>query len=176
MAKELNDSQRPDLFSATPPLELLRSLITVGAIAQWDTESWGAWERAERKYTAKGSKQGKEDDDNRIAFLYSDISRAYIHAPAKEDKYVQLPGEDWKIGDEQMCGKLRVSMYGTRDAAKNWEAHYSDWLCSIGFSKGLASPCSFYNKSKKIRIVVHGDDFLTAGPVPHLRWLKEKMD
>ena len=67
-------------------------------------------------------------------------------------------------------------MYGTRDAAKNWEAHYSDWLCSIGFSKRLASPCSFYNKSKKIRIVVHGDDFLTAGPVPHLRWLKEKMD
>ena len=33
-----------------------------------------------------------------------------------------------------------------------------------------------YNKNKKIRIVVHGDDFLTAGPVPHLRWLKEKMD
>ena len=80
-------------------MELFRSLITIRAIAQWDPESGGAWERPEHKYTARGSKRGREDDDKKIAFLYSDISRAYFHAPAKEDKYVQLPGEDWKIGD-----------------------------------------------------------------------------
>eukprot|EP00973_Karenia_brevis_P082190 11394756-Karenia_brevis.AAC.1 len=67
-------------------------------------------------------------------------------------------------------------MYGTRDAARNWEEHYSGILAKIGFAKGRASPCSFYHELKKIRIAVHGDDFLAAGPIPHLRWLREKID
>ena len=31
--------------------------------------------------------------------------------------FVELPEEDSEPG---MCGKLRKSMYGTRDAAQNW--------------------------------------------------------
>ena len=31
-------------------------------------------------------------------------------------------------------------MYGTRDAAKNWEKHYSGWLQNLGFTKCKSSP------------------------------------
>mgnify|MGYP003331301361 CR=1 FL=1 len=79
------------------------------------------------------------------------------------DVYVQLPSEDIGAGEEGMCGKLRLSMYGTRDAAQNWEAEYSGFLISLGFRRGGASPCVFYNKSRDIRIVVHGDDFTILG-------------
>ena len=35
--------------------------------------------------------------------------------------YVKLPEEDYEEG---MCGMLLKSMYGTRDAAQNWEWSY----------------------------------------------------
>ena len=42
--------------------------------------------------------------------------------PWERDVYVELPAEDAEAG---MCGKLIKSMYGTRDAAQNWETAYT---------------------------------------------------
>ena len=55
--------------------------------------------------------------------MHTDVSRAYFHAPARELKYVELPPEDCADGSEawDLCGRLNVSLYGTRDAAQNWE-------------------------------------------------------
>ena len=36
-----------------------------------------------------------------------------------------------------------MSMYGTQDAAANWEHQYSQVLIKARFSKGVASPCHF---------------------------------
>ena len=47
-----------------------------------------------------------------------DVKRAYFYAPARRQVFVELPAEDWQEGDENMCGELRVSLYGTRDAAR----------------------------------------------------------
>ena len=57
------------------------------------------------------------------------------------------------------CGKLNFSLYGTRDAASNWEECYAEFLVSIGFNQGLSSPCIFYHPGRSISTVVHGDDF-----------------
>ena len=61
-------------------------------------------------------------------------------------------------------GRLRVSLHGTRDAAANWEDAYAKVLTEHGFARGTASPCSFCCKERGIRVVVHGDDFLSGGP------------
>ena len=59
-----------------------------------------------------------------------DISRAYFNAvkdPEAEPTYVDLPREDpGKAVD--MCGLLRVHMYGTRAAADGWHGEYSSFL------------------------------------------------
>ena len=39
-------------------------------------------------------------------------------------------------GDEKMCRKLRVSLHGTRDAAKNWEDEFGSKLVAMGFEQG----------------------------------------
>jgi len=79
-----------------------------------------------------------------------------------------------------MCGKLRKSMYGTRDAASNWEDCYMDFARSIGFESGLASPCVFKHKTKKLWLTVHGDDFTLLGSDHDLNWfetqIKEKFE
>ena len=92
--------------------------------------------------------------------LIIDIRKAYFHAKARRDIYVALPQEDLAEG---MCGKLNKAMYGTRDAAQNWEHEYSEFMETIGFMRGKASPCVFYNRHRELRVVIHGDDFTCLG-------------
>ena len=88
--------------------------------------------------------------------MTNDVSRAYFYAPVKEGQYiyVQLPAEDIEPGEEGMCGRLNYSMYGTRRAATNWQAHYTRVLVNNGFSVGIANNCTFYNASDRIYCMV----------------------
>ena len=51
-----------------------------------------------------------------MSFL--DVKRAHFTAAATREVYVELPQE---LEEPGKVGLLRKSMYGTRDAAKNWE-------------------------------------------------------
>ena len=52
----------------------------------------------------------------------------------------KLPDED---AEEGMCGKLKKSMCGARDAAKNWENEYQNAMKELGFRTGAATKCAF---------------------------------
>ena len=73
---------------------------------------------------------------------------------------MKLPLEDASDG---MCGRLNYSMYGTRKAAYNWQAHFSGVLKRAGFVRGRANPCSFHHPKLKVFAIVHGDDFVSTG-------------
>ena len=90
VAREINTHRRDDLFAATPPLEAFKIIVSL-------TDS---------------SNQGE-------IVMIKDISRAFFHARAKREVFVQLPKEDVKAGEEAMCGRLNYSIHGTRDAAQN---------------------------------------------------------
>ena len=91
-------------FSATPPMELVKLIMSLVATALRDPESWFGWREC-----------GANDQ---IAMMLTDISRAYLYAPSKEEKYVELPSEMWQ-SEYPEYGRLRVSLFGTRDAAAN---------------------------------------------------------
>ena len=143
VAREINTHKRDDLFAATPPLEALKLILSMTAT----------------------SNRGE-------IVMINDISRAFFHARAKRDVYVQLPTEDKEAGDENKCGKLKYSMYGTRDAAQNWYHEYSGHLINIGFQQGKASPCAFYHPERGIRTYIHGDDYVSTGKPQDLNWMK----
>ncbi len=48
-------------------------------------------------------------------------------------------------------------------------------MLKFGFTKGLASPCVFYNEKRNLRVVVHGDDFTILGWANDLDWFKERI-
>ena len=75
-----------------------------------------------------------------------------------------------------MCGKLNYSMYGTRRAATNWQAHYTKVLVQNGFVTGLANNCTFHHPSQKIYCMVHGDDFSLLNAMSALELMDPKMD
>ena len=69
-----------------------------------------------------------------------DVRRAYFNAPARRKVGVELPPEDYQLGDEHLCGLLRYSSYGTRDAAQNWEEELASTLSSLKLTRGSACP------------------------------------
>ena len=97
--------------------------------------------------------------------MVNDVSRAFFHAKARREIYVQLADEDELPGDENKCGRLNYSMYGTRDAAQNWANEYADMLVSIDLTQGTAFPCVFHHQQRGIRTFVHGTT-TSAQPCP----------
>ena len=140
VAKEIKTNFRPDPFAATPLVEYIKCLILTAATGQ----NHGLGRR----------------------LMLQDISKAYFFAHAKRLLYVELPAEDMALG---MVGLLEQSLYGTRDAALSWSEAYTDVLVDMGFEKGVSSPCSFFHARWDLRVVVHGGDFLTEGPVASLK-------
>ena len=108
--------------------------------------------------------------------MVNDVSRVFFRAKATRDVYVQLPDEDRQPGEEQLCGKLNFSMYGTRDAAMNWHVECSQVFIDNGFLQGIATPCVFYHKEKGIRTLVHGDDYVSVGGLEQLDWMKNMLE
>ena len=103
---------------------------------------------------------------------FIDVRRVYLQACARREVYVELPEEDQEEG---MCGRLVKSMYGTRDAAQNWEEEYCRFMEQLGFQRGIGSPCVFYNPDRNIRAVIHGDDFTLLADEKQLDWFKVKI-
>ena len=126
VGREIKKDQRPDLFAATPPLESLRFVVSLCASTQGEA-------RPHRLLTV-------------------DVKRAYFYAPVKRPIYIVLPAEDRLPGDEEMVGRLNLSLYGTRDAAQNWSREYTRTLTSCGFIVGSTSPCNFYHPTRDLAL------------------------
>ena len=86
----------------------------MAAFALWSAAHAGHLEAFKLLISEAASRTG-------VALMHVDICRAYFYAKARREVYIQLPDEDFQDGDEECCGKLDFSMYGTRDAANNWE-------------------------------------------------------
>ena len=108
--------------------------------------------------------------------MVNDVRRAYFFAPARRELYIEMPMEDRQPGDEDRVARLNLSMYGTRDAARNWAFEYASVLKDMGFTQGKASPCHFHHCTRNIRTVVHGDDFLSVGPQEELKRMKMQLE
>ena len=150
VAMEFKRDGSMEYFSATPPLETLRILLSSAA-----------------------SRGDQVESD--AAILYLDVRRAYFHAKAKRDTYIELPLEDDRSPNDGKVGKLNASMYGTRDAADNWSETYGVVLKNLGFKKGVASPCVFVHVERGIKMMVHGDDFLAVGNRKQVYWIKDEL-
>ena len=99
VAKEYNDGKDATLFASTPPLEALRMLVSDAATIECKTDG-----------------QAK-----RNVMMINDVARAFFEAKATRTICIELPEEDKGFGEEDMVGLLGKSLYGTRDAALNFQ-------------------------------------------------------
>jgi hypothetical protein len=141
------EKDREDLFSATPPLELIRYALSRQATARPDAK--------ERKS------------------MHIDVKKAHLVPKCKADVYIELPPEAGVGPDE--CGKLLYWLYGCRPAAQAWEEHYSETLAAAGFKKLISSPVAFINEERDLMCVVHGDDFVVVGIDEELDFVRKVL-
>ena len=94
-----------------------------------------------------------------------DVQRAYFYAPSRRRVSVELPPEDCPAGDEHMCGLLRYSSCGTRDAAQNWEEELASTLSYLKLTRGTACPCVRQGciEGEHVLATVLGDDITIGG-------------
>ena len=106
--------------------------------------------------------------------MINDVRRAYFYAKIQRDVYIELPKEDKDYG-KGILGKLRLCLYGTRDAAKGWQETLSSHLESVGFIRGRGHPSVFWHPDKQIQTLVHGDDYVSAGSDESMDWLEGEL-
>ncbi len=154
-----HDRSGASFFAPTPPLEALRTVIsmTASTLPNWKPCYDPASER-------------------RIQISFVDIARAYFNAVKDDDDetYVDLPPED--ADHASCCAKLLRHMYGTRSAADGWQEEYSSFLVEIlEFEQGMSSPCLFRHPNRQLVCSVHGDDFTTTGAKSDLDWFEDMI-
>ena len=96
------------------------------------------------------------------------MRRAYFYAKASRPIFIEIPEEDKDPNEGDVVGQLELSLYGTRDAAQNWEKQYEQTFVGLGITQGRAQPCAFYHAERDLRTIVHGDDFTTADAAEQL--------
>ena len=150
VARQIRNPGTDAIFAPTPPLEALRTALSLAA-----TDLPGRQPRCRDPLS-----------EDRVQVSFVDISRAYFNASTDPENptYVQLPAEDPDSGRD-VCGLLLKHMYGTQRAAEGWQSEYSSTLVDkLGFQQGIACPCMFVQAERDIVITVHGDDFTAVGP------------
>ena len=80
------------------------------------------------------------------------------------------------VEDNIMCAKLRMSMYGTKAAAQNWQKKVQEMMATLGFSIGKASPVLFCHPQRSLTCLVHGDDFVVSGEPVDLVWMRNELE
>ena len=76
-----------------------------------------------------------------------------------------MPREDpGYIEGQCIVGRLRLALYGTRDAGKKlWQHCLAQHVVDIGFVLGISSSCVYHHRSRGLRVLVHGDDYASTG-------------
>ena len=83
--------------------------------------------------------------------MINDVARAFFEAPAIRDICVEIPKKDLtpEDGRHDKVGHLRMSRYGTRDAAMNWQDEVAKDLRKLGFQRGVYNPLPLLSQGEE---------------------------
>jgi hypothetical protein len=89
-----------------------------------------------------------------------DVSSAFLYAPMDEEVYVEQP-KGYEIGGKEMVCRMRMSMYGTKQASRNWYSTVHDSMMEMGFVQSENDKClySLMEDGKYVKVIIHVDDF-----------------
>ncbi len=102
-----------------------------------------------------------------------DAKRAFHHGIATRLIHVEVPPEESEHG--KCVGRLKKTLYGTRDAPVAWLRAVRLDMKAMGFLECKVTTGVFVHPVRDIRVVTHVDDFLVAGEREDLRRLHDEM-
>ena len=146
VAREIKQKGTDSYFAGTPPLALVRYVISKAATL---------------------SKSGK-----RRQLMVLDVKRTFLHADALTQTYVKPP----HLRDTERCWLLKNCMSGTLPAPAGWQHLVQKVGTDIGLLSSSNCPRAFGHSTRDLDMVVHGDDFIVAGDGAESDWLLQKLN
>jgi len=100
---------------------------------------------------------------NKLTLYHVDIKGAFLHSTLQEEIYMQLPeGTGFEKGNTPCIVKLRKSLYGLKQAGRDWYCAHSRVLMELGFQRSRVDPCLFHHNARNIWLHMYVDDDLLA--------------
>lgn len=92
-----------------------------------------------------------------------DVHNAFLHGDLAEEVYMRPP-PGFTAPDGKVC-RLRKSLYGLRQAPRNWFAKLASALVKFGFKQSYAdySLFSYIQQGVTLHVLVYVDDLIIAG-------------
>ena len=132
VAREIKQKGTDSYFAGTPPLALVRYVISRAATL---------------------SKAGE-----RRQLMALDAKPAFLDADALTETNMKPP----HLRDTERCWLLQKCLYGTFPAAAGWQHLVQEVGTDIGWLSPSNCPCAFGHSTRDLDMVVHGDDFVAG--------------
>ena len=145
VAREIKQKGTDSYFAGTPPLALVRCVMSEAATLSKSAE--------------------------RRQLMVLDAKRAFLHADELTDTYVKPP----HLRGSERCWLLKKCMYGTLLAAAGWQRIVQKVGTDIGLLSSRICPGAFGHSTRDLDMVVHGDEFIIAEDGDDLDWLPQKL-
>ncbi|KAL9274268.1 Retrovirus-related Pol polyprotein from transposon TNT 1-94-like protein [Drosera capensis] len=126
----------------------------------------------------------KEEDDGRKRYKARLVvkgfrqKRAFFHGDLDEDIYMVRPEGYEIIGKQNLVCKLTKSLYGLKQASRQWYLKFDTFMSRSGYKKCAMDPCCYWRhfSSSYIILLLYVDDMLVAGSdMDEINRLKEQL-
>ncbi|XP_019266000.1 PREDICTED: uncharacterized protein LOC109243508 [Nicotiana attenuata] len=93
-----------------------------------------------------------------------DVNNAFLHRDLHEEVYMEIP-QGLKVEDTQLVCRLRKSLYGLKQASRQWYDKLAESLYSRGFKHSTNDYSLFYKKQgeSSVFVAVYVDDVIVTG-------------
>ena len=93
-----------------------------------------------------------------------DVKIAFLNRDLEEEVYMRQPEGFISEGNDHLVCKLKKSIYGLKQASRQWYLKFHNVISSFGFTENIMDQCIYHkiSGSKIIFLVLYVDDILLA--------------
>ena len=107
-----------------------------------------------------------------------DVKTAFLHADLDEDIYMQQTEGFKAHGREELVCRLQKSLYGLKQALRQWYKKFDAFICDNGFTRCEMDQCCYFKRFDGCYnfLLLYVDDMLVAGSsMKEINKLKKHM-